>query len=101
MRFDTLQDWLQWLESCHPTEIELGLDRVGEVAARMSLTLNQCKVVIVAGTNGKGSCVASLNALLRSAGYKVGCFTSPHFLHYNERVIIDDVLVDGNRLDGI
>jgi dihydrofolate synthase/folylpolyglutamate synthase len=98
MRFDTLQDWLQWLESCHPNEIDLGLDRVGNVAARMSLTLNQCKVVVVAGTNGKGSCVASLNALLRSAGYEVGCFTSPHFLHYNERVMINDQPVDDQRL---
>ncbi|WP_101759535.1 bifunctional tetrahydrofolate synthase/dihydrofolate synthase [Oceanicoccus sp. KOV_DT_Chl] len=90
MRFNLLQDWLSWLESCHPSEIELGLTRVGTVASTMGLDLSECKVVTVAGTNGKGSCVASLNTLLRSAGYRVGCFTSPHFLEYNERIVVND-----------
>ena len=90
MRFSTLSDWLHWLELHHPVEIDLGLERVGRVATAMSLDLSQPPVVTIAGTNGKGSCVASLNALLRSAGYHVGCFTSPHFLHYNERVVIND-----------
>ncbi|MFA7553270.1 MAG: bifunctional tetrahydrofolate synthase/dihydrofolate synthase [Spongiibacteraceae bacterium] len=89
MRYDTLQDWLQWLETCHPSEIDLGLARVGHVAELMALSLGDTKVVTVAGTNGKGSCVASLNALLLSAGYQVGCFTSPHFLRYNERILLN------------
>ncbi len=90
MRFETLEEWLIWQESCHSSEIELGLERVGTVASMMGLTLNDSKVVTVAGTNGKGSTVAVLNALLRSAGYSVGCFTSPHFLRYNERIRLDD-----------
>ncbi len=89
MQFDTLQDWLKWLESCHPSEIDLGLQRITQVAERMALSLAASKVITVAGTNGKGSCVATLNTLLLHAGYKVGCFTSPHFLRYNERVLVN------------
>lgn len=89
MRCNTLPEWLQWLESCHPSDIELGLERVAAVATNMSLTAMTSKVITVAGTNGKGSCVASLNALLLSAGYRVGCYTSPHFIDYNERVVIN------------
>ena len=98
MRFSTLQDWLSWLESCHPQEIELGLDRIGKVAQTMSVSLDHCQVVTVAGTNGKGSCVASLNALLRSANLKVGVFTSPHLTAYNERVLIDNAPVSDQLL---
>lgn len=108
MRFESLQDWLGWLESCHPSEIDLGLDRTAEVAGRLGVfaqtagradesngELNgELKVVTVAGTNGKGSCIAALNALLSSAGYRVGCYTSPHFLHYNERILVDGQPVD-------
>ncbi len=93
MRFDQLEDWLDWQESCHPSEIELGLERVGKVARSMSVSLSDCQVITVAGTNGKGSCVATINALLLSAGYRVGCYTSPHFLQYNERVMLNGVPV--------
>ncbi len=89
MRFKQLQDWLEWQESCHPSEIELGLERVGNVANAMAISLSDCQVITVAGTNGKGSCVATLNAFLLSAGYRVGCYTSPHFIHYNERVMLN------------
>lgn len=98
MRFDTLEEWLIWQESCHSSEIELGLERVGTVASIMGLTLGDSKVVTVAGTNGKGSTVAVLNALLRSAGYSVACFTSPHFLRYNERIQLDDKEVSDRLL---
>lgn len=98
MRFDSLQGWLQWQQSCHPSEIDLGLQRIGQVASTMSLTLDQCQVVTVAGTNGKGSCVAALNALLLSAGKQVGCFTSPHFVHYNERIQINSQPVSDQQL---
>lgn len=108
MRFSTLPEWLAWLESCHPTDIELGLDRIAEVAGRLGLDLSSSTVVSVAGTNGKGSCVAAVNALCLRAGRRVGCYTSPHFLQYNERIVIDgepvtdDVLISAfHRIDQV
>lgn len=98
MRFNTLPGWLAWLESCHPKEIELGLDRVGRVAQRLCIEFEHTSVITVAGTNGKGSCVASLNALLLSAGCRVGCYTSPHFIDYNERIQINGQPVDDQSL---
>lgn len=89
MRFPTLADWLRWQESLHPKSIDLGLDRVCAVFDRMGLTRPAPVVVTVAGTNGKGSCVAFLDAMLRAGGYKTGAYTSPHLLRYNERVIVD------------
>ncbi|HHH42791.1 MAG TPA: bifunctional tetrahydrofolate synthase/dihydrofolate synthase [Gammaproteobacteria bacterium] len=85
-RFATLQDWLDWQETLHPAAIDLGLERVGRVADRLHCR-NPARVVIsVAGTNGKGSSVAMLEAILLRAGYRVGCYTSPHLLRYNERI---------------
>jgi dihydrofolate synthase/folylpolyglutamate synthase len=89
----SLADWLQLLESRHPSEIELGLERVAEVWSRLLLSpeLSQQKpplAITVAGTNGKGSCVRSMQALLLAHGYTVGAFTSPHFLAYNERICL-------------
>lgn len=89
MRYTELSDWLKWQESLHSTEIELGLDRVREVASRMGLLTPKAKVVSVAGTNGKGSCVATLEALCVQQGLSVGSFTSPHLLRYNERIKIN------------
>ena len=89
MRFNTLEDWLRWQESLHPTEIELGLERVGEVLARLELGQPDFTLVTVAGTNGKGSSVAMLEAILLAAGYRVGSYTSPHLLRYNERIKLD------------
>lgn len=86
MRFDTLADWLHWQESLHPSEIELGLSRVRTVLGRMRLEQPDFTVISVAGTNGKGSSVAMLEAILCAAGYHVGTFTSPHLLRYNERI---------------
>ena len=80
-----LSDWLTWLESLHPDEIELGLDRVHAVLDRLDLSLPE-HVLTIAGTNGKGSSVAMADALLRAAGYKVGAYTSPHIVDYNERI---------------
>ena len=93
MRLHTLAQWLDWLESCHPSDqIELGLERVSRVARVMGLTTlaPDRRCVMVAGTNGKGSCVAALNAMLRSGGLHVGCYTSPHLVDYNERIVVDD-----------
>ena len=89
MRFNTLEEWLAWQETLHPTEIELGLARVRAVYQRLGVTL-KCPVITVAGTNGKGSCVAMLAAIYHAAGYRVGVYTSPHLLRYNERICIND-----------
>lgn len=89
MRFRTLDQWLAWQESLHPRAIDLGLERVRQVAGRLGVGKFTIPVVTVAGTNGKGSCVAMLDAILRAGGYRVGAFTSPHLIRYNERIRID------------
>lgn len=89
MRFSTLSDWLQWQEGLHPSTIDLGLDRVAEVFHRLHATKPSCAVITVAGTNGKGSTVALLEAIYQAAGYKTGAYTSPHILRYNERIHLD------------
>jgi dihydrofolate synthase/folylpolyglutamate synthase len=86
MRFTTLDAWLTWQESLHPTDIELGLERVAMVFQQLHAQPPPFPVITVAGTNGKGSSVAMLEAILRAAGYRVGAYTSPHLLRYNERV---------------
>ena len=85
----TLDDWLSWLEQLHPREIELGLGRIGRVAQRLNLPVEQAPLVTVAGTNGKGSTVACLESMFRAGGHRPGAFTSPHLLRYNERIRID------------
>lgn len=89
MRFDTLQGWLAWQETLHPNAIELGLDRVRKVWKRMHPADFPFPVITVAGTNGKGSCSAMLEAIYAAAGYHTACYTSPHLLRYNERIRID------------
>jgi dihydrofolate synthase/folylpolyglutamate synthase len=85
----TLEGWLDYIEQQHPKSIELGLDRVREVAVRLRLGKPAKQVITVGGTNGKGSTVAFIEAVARAAGLKVGTYTSPHLLRYNERVRID------------
>jgi dihydrofolate synthase / folylpolyglutamate synthase len=85
----TLPEWLEYIERLHPKSIDMGLDRVREVATRMRLGKPAKKVITVGGTNGKGSTVAFIEAITRAAGWKVGAYTSPHLLAYNERVRID------------
>lgn len=80
-----LPDWLSYLESLHPRTIELGLERVRAVKARLGLEPG-FPLITVGGTNGKGSTCAFLEAMLSAAGYEVGLYTSPHLLRYNERV---------------
>jgi len=82
---ETLAGWLAWLERLHPKSIALGLKRVNEVKKRMGLQPG-FPIITVAGTNGKGSTCAMLESILSEAGYRVGCYTSPHLLRYNERV---------------
>jgi dihydrofolate synthase/folylpolyglutamate synthase len=88
VRFDRLEDWLAWQETCHPQEIDLGLDRIRQVAERLRLTETDATVITVAGTNGKGSCVTTLEKLLLAQGESVGAYISPHLLRYNERIRI-------------
>lgn len=112
MRFASLDQWLAWMETRHPQAIELGLDRIARVAGVMglmgagaaSLPASSSpkriarKIVTVAGTNGKGSCVAALESMLHAHGCRVGSYSSPHLVRYNERVRIDGVEVDDAQL---
>jgi dihydrofolate synthase/folylpolyglutamate synthase len=91
MRFKTLREWLSWQEQLHPNAIDLGLDRVVSVLGNLGLSRPAYPILTVGGTNGKGSSVAFAESMLRAAGYKVGAYTSPHLLRYNERVRVDGV----------
>lgn len=81
----SLQDWLGYIERIHSKPIDMGLDRVEEVKKRLNLDTSNSVVFTVAGTNGKGSTCAMLESILVQAGYRVGLYTSPHILHFNER----------------
>jgi dihydrofolate synthase / folylpolyglutamate synthase len=83
----TLDEWLQHIERVHPRSIDMGLSRVNAVKASLHLAPS-FPLITVGGTNGKGSACAMLEAILHHAGYKVGCYTSPHLMRYNERVRI-------------
>lgn len=85
----SLAEWLEYLMHLHTSAIDLGLDRVQSVAERAKLTHPAPKVITVAGTNGKGSTCAMMEAILLKAGYRVGVYSSPHLVKYNERVRID------------
>ncbi|MCX4024855.1 bifunctional tetrahydrofolate synthase/dihydrofolate synthase [Endozoicomonas sp. SM1973] len=98
MRFKQLPEWLSWLEGLHPTEIDLGLTRIQQVFTQLNPAKLGKRVVTVAGTNGKGSTIAMLQAILQQAGYRVGVYTSPHFLRYNERVVINGQPVSDSQL---
>lgn len=101
-RFTTLSDWLAWLETLHPKSIDLGLSRVYRVAQKLKLLkppssvshaysgslMGDAYTFIVAGTNGKGSCVATIESMLLAQGKEVGSYTSPHLHHYCERIKI-------------
>ncbi|MEL6749560.1 MAG: bifunctional tetrahydrofolate synthase/dihydrofolate synthase [Pseudomonadota bacterium] len=85
-----LSGWLAYISAQHPQNVELGLSRVRQVWQALGASVPARQVITVAGTNGKGSCVALLQAILQAAGYRVGAYTSPHLLHYNERTVIAD-----------
>jgi len=94
LHFTSLRQWLDWQTSLHPREIELGLTRCRTVAQGLNLLPPQFPVISVAGTNGKGSSVVLLDAILSAAGYRIGRFTSPHLLRYNERICVAGHEVD-------
>ena len=93
----SLNDWLLRLESMHPKAIDMGLDRVAAVAQILGLTFS-CPVITVGGTNGKGSTCAMLESILLQGGYRVGLYTSPHLIHFNERARINGELVSDDSL---
>lgn len=84
----TLADWLGYVEQQHPKAIDLGLDRVRTVLQRLEMP-KSCPIITVGGTNGKGSTCAMVESILLAAGFRVGLYTSPHLVDYNERVRID------------
>ena len=85
-----LAPWLARIEALHPSAIDMGLERVARIRDRLGIRID-CPIVVVAGTNGKGSTCAMLEAILRAAGYRTGMYTSPHLRRFNERVRIDGV----------
>lgn len=87
--FSTLGQWLAWFETLHPKKIDFSLERIRRVLDNLSVRRPPYRVVTVGGTNGKGSCVALLESIYRAAGYRVGAFTSPHLLRFNERIRLD------------
>ena len=93
----TLTDWLDHCERLHPKNIDMGLDRVRTVAQRMDIRFD-CPVITVAGTNGKGSTCAMLEAILSHAGYRTGVYTSPHLVHFEERLRLTGAPVAADQL---
>ena len=83
---NTLQDWLDWQQTLHPHNIDFKLERIKSVYNKLDIKKVANKVIIVAGTNGKGSTVAILESILHENNYSVGSFTSPHIINYNERI---------------
>ncbi len=98
LRFNTLDEWLAWQQALHSCAIELGLERVGDVARKLGLLTPSHRLITVAGTNGKGSSVAMLESILCAAGYRVGSYSSPHLLRYNERIRLDRMSVSDDRI---
>ena len=89
--------WLTYIEALHPKSIAMGLERVSAVALRLNLTPG-FPIITVAGTNGKGSTCAMLSAIYTQAGYKVGCYTSPHLISYFERVRVNEKNINDKDL---
>ncbi len=94
----SLDDWLRQLEQMQPDRIELGLSRISQVAVLAGLDEADCRIVTVAGTNGKGSTVAYIAGLLATQNLSVGVYTSPHFIDFNERIVVDGQRVTANEL---
>ena len=93
----SLSDWLDYCERLHSKAIDLGLERVRVVAQRMDIRFS-CPVITVAGTNGKGSTCAMLEAILAQAGYRTGVYTSPHLVHFEERLRLQERIVGADEL---
>ena len=94
----TLAEWLELLENRHDEEIQLGLSRIQVVAKRLDLLHFDAKLITVAGTNGKGSTIATLEAIYVAAGYQVASYTSPHLLVFNERIRVNQIPITDKKL---
>jgi dihydrofolate synthase/folylpolyglutamate synthase len=101
MRFNTLDQWLAWQETLNPAEIELGLERIDHVRELAGIPDHfNCPLIIIGGTNGKGSVVAMLQSIAHAAGLNVCAYTSPHIERYNERIRINASLCEAfERID--
>jgi len=95
---DSLTTWLEWLETIHPVSIDMGLDRVSLVADKLQLRPALKPLVLVGGTNGKGSTVAMLSKIYTDAGYRVGSYTSPHIHDFRERICVDGVMAGAQEV---
>jgi len=93
-----LKEWLGHIESFHPEEIELGLQRIKKIAHKLNLLKLGSKVVMIAGTNGKGSCVATLESFAIQNKLSIGCYTSPHLLKFNERIRLNGADISDDEL---
>src|SRR3990167_5447884 len=100
MSLSTLNEWLTFVSSIHTTEIDLGLERVTQVAERLKVLNPSCPVIIVGGTNGKGSTVRGLESIYLAAGYKTGVFTSPYLFIFNEQIRIQGKEVSEDEICG-
>lgn len=98
INFSTLNEWLFYLESIHPREIDMGLTRISKVAKRLKITLEHSKVITVAGTNGKGTTCAFIENALLSQHHNVIVYSSPHIDVFNERLRINKALIDDTSL---
>lgn len=95
---EPLSEWLIWLETIHPLAIDMGLDRVGLVADRLGMRPVSNPLVLVGGTNGKGSTVAMITAIYVAAGYRVGSYTSPHIHDFRERIQVDGKMASASEI---
>ena len=93
-----LSTWLTWLETIHPVAIDMGLDRVSLVADRLGLRPVNKPLILVGGTNGKGSTVAMLSSIYTTAGYRVGTYTSPHISDFRERIRINGEMAEASDI---
>ncbi len=98
MQIKTLSEWLCYFESLSPQPQRINLNHLKLIAERLNIYPTSQPVITVTGTNGKGSCVALLSAILRHAGYKIGTYTSPHLLSYHERIVCDNHHVTDQQL---
>lgn len=98
MNFSTLDQWFSYIASIHTQEIDLGLERVKKIAQKLDVLNPGCTIILVGGTNGKGSCVKALESIYSTDGYKVGTFTSPYLLRFNEQIRIQGVEAEDSEI---
>ena len=97
-KFNTVDKWLDWQQTVHPLNIDFKLERILSVYKKLNISKIANKIITVAGTNGKGSTVSFLESVLNAKKYRVGTFTSPHILRYNERIKINGIEIDDESL---